>query len=166
MRLKYCVVSCVITLVLILTGCNGEPSTTSSPTTPVGTITTTPPATTSPPNEASTKKTLNITGVVTDYQSNAPAKSIEVKLYTFHQNPVLEYLPPTGHILDTDITNEEGKFQLLVNADLFRKLEQLSYKKLVVFVAPGISGFKVIDLSNGTIGVDLVTGAPAPAGMK
>lgn len=109
---------------------------------------------------------LNITGVVTNYQNNAPAKGIEVKLYTYHPNPVLEYLPPTGHVIGTDITNEEGKYRLNVDADLFRKLENQGYSKVVVFVAPGISGFRVIDLTDGTIVVDLVTGAPAPSGTK
>jgi len=116
--------------------------------------------------ESSPKAGMEITGTVTDYQNNAPAKGIEVKLYTYHPNPVLEYLPPTGHIMGTDITNEEGRFKLNVGSDLLARLEKQGYNRVVVFVAPGISGFKVIDLADGAITVDLVTGAPAPAGMK
>ena len=109
---------------------------------------------------------LTITGVVTNYLDNTPAKSIEVKLYTYHPDPVLEYLPPTGHILNTAVTNEEGKYQLSIDTDLFQKLENQDYNKVVVFVAQGISGFKVIDLADETISVDLVIGAPAPSTTK
>jgi len=112
------------------------------------------------------QKPLIITGVVTDYQNNAPARNIEVQLYTYHPNPLIEYLPPTGHIIDSVFTTEQGKYQLQVDADLFARLEKLGYDKLVVFVAQGISGFKVINLSDGTVEVNLITGAPAPAGTK
>ncbi len=116
--------------------------------------------------ESSPKAAMEITGTVTNYQNNAPAKGIEVKLYTYHANPVLEYLPPTGHIIGTDITNEEGRFKHKVGSELLVKLEKQGYNKVVVFVAPGISGFKVIDLADRAVEVNLVIGAPAPAGMK
>jgi hypothetical protein len=109
---------------------------------------------------------MTITGIVTDYESEVPVNSIEVGLYTYHPNPVLEYLPPTGHIIGADITTEEGKYQIEVNADLFQSLAELDYNKLVVFVAPGIGGFKVIDLAQRAIAVDLVSGAPAPSGTS
>ena len=109
---------------------------------------------------------MTITGIVTDYETGAPASGIEVGLYTYHPHPVLEYLPPTGHIIGSDITTEEGKYQIEVDADLFQSLAELDYNKLVVFVAPGIGGFKVIDLAQRTIAVDLVSGAPAPSGTS
>jgi hypothetical protein len=113
---------------------------------------------------SSTKAGIEINGTVTDYRNNVPAKDIEVKLYTYHPEPVLEYLPPTGHILNTDITDEDGKYKFEVDSDLLMKLEKQGYSKLVVYVAPGLSGFKVIDLVDGTrIVVDVVTGAPAPS---
>jgi len=114
----------------------------------------------------SPKTGMDIVGLVTEYQGGVPAKGIEVKLYTYHPNPLIEYLPPTGHVIDSDTTTEEGKYRLQVDTDLFRRLEELGYNKLVVFVAPGISGFKIIDLAEGIVEVDLITGAPAPAGTK
>jgi len=107
---------------------------------------------------------MSITGTVTEHKSGAPASGIEVKLYTYHPNPVLGYLPPTGHVIGSDITTEQGEYQIEVNAGLFQRLMELDYNKLVVFVAPGVGGFEVIDLAEGTIEVDLVTGAPAPSG--
>jgi hypothetical protein len=107
---------------------------------------------------------MTITGVVTHYESGAAVSGIEVKLYTYHPNPVLEYLPPTGHVIESDITTGQGNYQFEVNADLFQELIELDYSKLVVFVAPGGGGWKVIDLAEGTIEADLVTGAPAPSG--
>ena len=109
---------------------------------------------------------LVITGVVTDYQSKALAKNIEVQLYTYHPNPIIEYLPPTGHVIDSVFTTEEGKYRLQVDANLFVRLQKLGYDKLVVFVGPAGSGFKVINLRDGTVEVNLITGAPAPAGTK
>jgi hypothetical protein len=112
------------------------------------------------------ENTMTVTGVVTDYETGVPVSSIEVKLYTYHPNPVLEYLPPTGHVIGSDITTEEGEYRIEVNADLFQRLKELDYNKLVVFVAPGIEGFKVIDLARGVVTVDLVSGAPAPSGTS
>jgi hypothetical protein len=117
-------------------------------------------------SQPSPQKTLSIFGVVTYYQTDTPARDIEVKLYTYHLNPLIEYLPPIGHILNTDITDEAGRYRLEVDVDLFNKLEKLNYQKLVVFVAQGISGFKIIDLSSGTKEVNLVNDAPAPASVK
>lgn len=114
----------------------------------------------------SAKASIEITGVVTNYQDNTLAKGIEVRLYSYHPNPVLEYLPPTGHILDTEFTNEEGKFKFEVGSDLLVKLEKQGYHEVVVYVAPGISGFQVIDLADRIPIVNLAIGAPAPAGMK
>jgi hypothetical protein len=111
----------------------------------------------------SPESSMTVTGVVTDYEGGVPASNIEVRLYTYHLNPVLEYLPPTGHAIGADISTEEGKYRIEVDADLFQKLKELHYNKLVVFVAPGIGGFKVIDFARGTTAVNLVSGAPAPS---
>jgi len=117
--------------------------------------------------KSSPKAGMEINGSVIDYQTNAPAKGVEVKLYTYHMNPVLPYLPPTGHILNTDITGEGGKYKLEVSTDLMMKLEEQGYSRVVVYVAPGISGFKVVDLADGTVTtVDLAIGAPAPSAVK
>jgi len=106
---------------------------------------------------------MTVTGIVTEYESGATAGGIEVKLFTYHPNPRLEYLPPTGHVIGSDITTEEGKYRIEVGTDLLQKLVELGYDKLVVFVASGVGGWKVIDLAGGTIEVDLVTGAPVPS---
>jgi len=113
-----------------------------------------------PPSPGSS---MTIIGVVTDYKSEVPVSNIEVRLYTYHPHPVFEYLPPTGHVIGSDITTAEGKYRLEVNADLFQSLKKLDYNKLVVFVAPGIDGFKVVDLARVAVAVDLVTGAPVPS---
>jgi len=107
---------------------------------------------------------MSITGTVTEYKSGAPASGTEVELYTHHPNPRLEYLPPTGHVIGSDITNEDGKYWIEVDVDFFKKLAEVGYNKLVVFVTPGIGGWKVVDLVEGIIDVDLVIGAPAPCG--
>lgn len=118
-------------------------------------------------NKSSPKEGMEINGAVTDYRDNAPAKGVEVRLYTYHLNPVIQYLPPTGHILNTAITDEEGKYKLEISPDLLIKLEEQGYSKVVVYVAQGMSGFRVVDVADGTIiVVDLVIGSPAPSAAK
>jgi len=110
-----------------------------------------------------TENTMMITGVVTA-PSGTPENGVEVKLFTYHLNPVLEYLPPTGHVINSTLTTGEGRYQMEVNPDLLQKLLKLGYNKLVVYVAPGTGGFRVVDLAACSVEVNLVTGGPAPAG--
>lgn len=141
-KLVGAVLTCLILLLAWCVGCTGE---------------VTPP---------SPESTMTITGVVTDYESGATVGGVEVKLYTYHPNPRLEYLPPTGHLIGSDITNEDGKYRIEVDVDLFKRLAELGYNKLVVLVTPGVGGWKVVDLVEGTIDVDLVIGTPAPCGAS
>jgi len=141
-KLVGAVLTCLILLLAWCVGCTGE---------------VTPP---------SPESTMTITGVVTDYESGATVGGVEVKLYTYHPNPLFEYLPPTGHLIGSDITNEDGKYRIEVDVDLFKRLAELGYNKLVVLVTPGVGGWKVVDLVEGTIDVDLVIGTPAPCGAS
>ena len=107
-----------------------------------------------------TESDMSIRGIVHDYQSGSTASGAEVKLYAYKEPDLLPQLPPIGDVITTTVTDEQGEYRFEVQ---FETLPQ-DCDKLVAFIDSGTEGYQVVDVTPGTVQVNLTRWSPALTG--